>query len=174
MKTLMTLFLFGSLLSGSAAVAAPMWGEPKADHCVNIHERQYSSILWNLPWGTDWDKACYATPLPFAGNTYRARRCSWNAFQEWGEFDVPDASCMAYWGPLHDLGCRAQGKRYYVSYLQNLPQFLPALLCQEIPKLEGMGESLYLCNQSRDVPIGIYIYDEPGCLAPAEGVLPWE
>ena len=82
------------------------WGSFKRDHCIEgplpggIGKRQYSSILWDIPWGENWEAACRNTIAYVEGHYFRgATRCVNTGFNIWGEFDVPDQSCGYCWYP---------------------------------------------------------------------------
>jgi hypothetical protein len=70
------------------------WGPFQRDSCTRFGIRQWSSILWGLKWGEDWEDACADTPAYVEGHQFRgATRCVNNGFNIWGQFDVPDPSC---------------------------------------------------------------------------------
>src|SRR5687767_5648138 len=72
------------------------WGPVKKDECTAPGLRQVSSRLWNIPWGTSWDYACQNAPRNVMGIEFaRPDRCvDLGSSGEWGEWDVPDASCL--------------------------------------------------------------------------------
>jgi hypothetical protein len=89
-------------------VPASHWGEFKADHCRKMSDcnpdgscvgnglRQFSAILWDIPWGRSWEAECNETPPPAVinGVTFtKPSRCVNTGFNMWGEFDVPDSTC---------------------------------------------------------------------------------
>jgi len=89
-------------------VPASYWGEFQSDactkqsacdangNCVGNGLRQYSAILWGIPWGRSWEAECNETPPPAVinGVTYpKPSRCVNTGFNMWGQFDVPDSSC---------------------------------------------------------------------------------
>ncbi len=83
-------------LFASSANAGPYWGDFKADHCVCDGFRQYSAILWDIPWGTNWAQACYSTDAVINGHWFTgAARCNEIFWHQWGEFDVGDAACSS-------------------------------------------------------------------------------
>jgi hypothetical protein len=96
--------------------AAPRWGPVSREHCRTLSTRQYSSILWDIPWGSSWERACRETPITINGQEYRAARCVNNGFNIWGQFDVQDSSCdtssHSYNGPC---GTTQPGGRSCVS-----------------------------------------------------------
>lgn len=72
------------------AMGATHWGPFKRDHITTPGFRQYSSILWDIPWGQDWEDTCYAMPATINGIYFAApTRCVNNGMM-WGEFDVPE------------------------------------------------------------------------------------
>ncbi len=81
-------------------VPAQTWGSFKRDHCTKrgcwwaegpgCGRRQFSAILWDIPWGASWEEACATTP-GLEGRPPDRCKVSW--FHMWGEWDVPDPSC---------------------------------------------------------------------------------
>lgn len=91
------------------------WGTFQADRCVSIGVRQYSSILWNIPWGWDWGQACRTTPATINGVAFPgATRCVVAWGHEWGQFDVPDQSCP-HWGDIAPVCCDFRVARSYLD-----------------------------------------------------------
>ncbi|MFP1682162.1 hypothetical protein ACLD0W_06590 [Alloalcanivorax sp. C16-1] len=85
----------GALGGDMSAAGAMHWGPAKADMCKNNGRRQFSAVLWDIPWGKSWEDACWAMPNTINGHYFaRPNRCINNG-QMWGEWDVPDASCGA-------------------------------------------------------------------------------
>ncbi|MCA9682316.1 MAG: discoidin domain-containing protein [Myxococcales bacterium] len=81
-------------LASTDALAAPSWGEFKADHCIDSSHRQYSAILWDIPWGESWEVACALTPANILGYSFAGpENCVNTGFNMWGEFWVEDPSC---------------------------------------------------------------------------------
>ena len=98
------------------------WGSFRKDDCTYDCKRQYSSILWNIPWGQSWDTACKNTAATIEGNNFRgASRCV-NSWNEWGQFDVPDSSCCPRWGYFKQDGCTYNCKRQYSAILWDVPR----------------------------------------------------
>ena len=83
-------------LGGEIAAQGQMhWGPVKADMCKGSGKRQYSAVLWDIPWGKSWEDACWSMPISINGHYFaKPNRCINNG-QMWGEWDVPDASCGA-------------------------------------------------------------------------------
>jgi hypothetical protein len=89
-----SLFLFVT----ATPVSASRWGEFKADHCTGFGQRQYSAILWDIPWGRSWEAECANSGANIHGYDFdRPARCVNTVTNMWGEFDVPDDSCP-HWG----------------------------------------------------------------------------
>jgi hypothetical protein len=86
------------VLPGRAAISpAANWGSFRQEHCRD-GVRQYSAILWNIPWGASWERACWTTLGSPAGIPARPPdRCVNTGFNMWGQWDVPDRSCGG-WG----------------------------------------------------------------------------
>jgi hypothetical protein len=86
--------LVAALAAGPAAAGAPRWGDFKDDACRGDGLRQYSAILWDIPWGADWKDACERAGATLGEWRFeRPTRCVHTGNAMWGEFDVPDASC---------------------------------------------------------------------------------
>jgi hypothetical protein len=70
------------------------WGDFQKDNCSGNGLRQYSAILWGIPWGQSWEQTCMATPATINGiNFAHPARVSNTFVNIWGQFDVPDDSC---------------------------------------------------------------------------------
>ncbi|MCA9691802.1 MAG: discoidin domain-containing protein [Myxococcales bacterium] len=88
-----TILLAAALIS-SEALAAPSWGEFKADHCVNTELRQHSAILWDIPWGQSWEETCASMSATIEGFDFAGPdACVNTGLNMWGEFFVPDPTC---------------------------------------------------------------------------------
>ena len=107
------LFAFIVTLYATDSIAAgPFWLDParkgpgfKADHCIGIGLRQYSAILWDIPWGQSWENTCAATKATVNGQDFpKPSRCKNTAGHMWGEFDVKDESCPR-WGAWRKEAC---------------------------------------------------------------------
>ena len=92
-------------------VPAQRWGDFKADHCTKrgcwltegagCGRRQFSAILWDIPWGVSWYTACYSTPGLEGRPPDRCRRRFSIApfgYYIWGEWDIPDSRCDTEFG----------------------------------------------------------------------------
>ncbi len=66
------------------------WGPFKRDHVTKPGHRQYSAILWDIPWGQSWEDCCHAMPATINGIYFRAPDRCVNTGSMWGEFDVPE------------------------------------------------------------------------------------
>lgn len=78
-----------SLLANSG----PHWGNFQKDNQVKNGFRQYSSILWDIPWGQSWENTCANMPAIVRGHSFpHPTRCVNTGTNMWGEFDVPDTS----------------------------------------------------------------------------------
>lgn len=95
MKAYIRTFLSGLIFFGSASSAiAGNWDTPKKDSCKDVHTRQYSAIIRKKADKKDWTEACKTLPITIDGTEYRARKCTQLITGMWGEFDVPDLSCL--------------------------------------------------------------------------------
>jgi hypothetical protein len=138
------LFALVVTLFATDSTAAEMhWGDFKKDHCTSTGTRQYSAILWDIPWGQSWDDACKAKPATVKGHTFSApSRCK-NTGNMWGEFDVPDSSCGTKWGDWRKERCvsftqvngpNVLGYRQYASVLWDIPAGADWIgMCQKTP-----------------------------------------
>ena len=60
----MKLYIIATLLSIAAPTFADNWGDFQSDNCIGetfntgVGLRQYSSILWGIPWGQSWEDHC--------------------------------------------------------------------------------------------------------------------
>lgn len=71
----------------------PRWGDFQKDGQSKPGFRQYSSILWDIPWGVSWEQTCNNMPAVVRGHQFsRPTRCINNGINMWGEFDVPDST----------------------------------------------------------------------------------
>ena len=60
----MKLYIIATLLSIAAPTFADNWGDFQSDNCrgetfsTGVGLRQYSSVLWGIPWGQSWEDHC--------------------------------------------------------------------------------------------------------------------
>jgi hypothetical protein len=69
------------------------WGQLKFDHCTGRHKSQHSAILWDIPWGDDWEDCCQQVPYNRSGTFASGRtpdRCVHSGFHIWGQWDNYD------------------------------------------------------------------------------------
>jgi hypothetical protein len=106
-----------------SALAGQHWGGLQDKGCSGIAIRTYSSRLWDIPAGHNWTTACQGASETINGQTYASpTRCiDLGVGGEWGEWDIPDAACNAYWGGPQDDGCSSVGIRTYSARLWNIP-----------------------------------------------------
>lgn len=101
-----------TLCATDSIAAGPFWLDPlrkgpgfKKDQCIGIGQRQYSAILWDIPWGQSWENTCAAMPATVNGQFFPVpSRCKNTAGHMWGEFDVNDKSCPR-WGEWRKEEC---------------------------------------------------------------------
>jgi hypothetical protein len=59
------------VLASQAPAFAAVWGAFRDDGCKDVGNgvkvRVYKSILWDIPWGADWEIACANTPATLDG-----------------------------------------------------------------------------------------------------------
>jgi microsomal dipeptidase-like Zn-dependent dipeptidase len=73
------------------------WGPIQKNGCGGNGLRQVSARLMNIPVGTNWDFACRNAPRNVMGIDFpRPDRCvNLGLFGQYGEWDVPDTSCLS-------------------------------------------------------------------------------
>jgi hypothetical protein len=103
------------------------WGAFKKDACVAWGKRQYSSILWDIPWSQSWETACAGAAATIHGKHFaKPNRCVNADGHMWGEFMVDDASCKPHWGGFKDDGCvplsKFEKRRQYSAILWDIPK----------------------------------------------------
>ncbi|HKX29101.1 MAG TPA: RICIN domain-containing protein [Blastocatellia bacterium] len=96
---LLSIFLVSGL-STAARTQTPnpwKWTPLQKDGCVGPGLRQVSARLMNIPAGTSWDFACQNAPRNVMGIDFpRPDRCvNLGLFGEYGQWNVPDTSCLA-------------------------------------------------------------------------------
>jgi len=127
-----------SLAFASAAQAEVRWGDWKKDGCSKPGYRQYSSVLWDIPWGASWEMTCSKTGvtkntgkkgLPSGTSDRNApARCKNTLGKMWGEIDVKDDTCALSklapelkWGDFKKDHCMGEEVRQYSAQLLNAP-----------------------------------------------------
>lgn len=91
MHRLLAVPVLGVMLLLSSQALAVNWGALKDDGCKSTGFRQFSAILWNIPWGANWENACRETPVLDWGPP---TRCVNTGLNMWGEWDRPDPQCF--------------------------------------------------------------------------------
>jgi hypothetical protein len=101
----------------------PYWGSLQDNGCSSTGTHKFAARLWNIQPGQDWNAACQGTSITIQGQTYASpTRCiDQGVGGEWGEWDIPDSACKAYWGGLQDNGCSSAGIRTFAARLWNIP-----------------------------------------------------
>ena len=105
--------IFGLALAGIAlalpepAAAGSRWGNLSKENCVsnslstNGCFRRHNAILWDIPWGQNWEAACKNTPHPnpvFGLPRY----CTNNGLNMWGKWDFKnDPTCGSWCGTTY-------------------------------------------------------------------------
>lgn len=109
------------LLFTTTAVNSIRWGSFQRDRCTYNCKRQYSSVLKDIPRGTDGNTACKNTPANINGNLFSgANRCTVSWWRQWGQFDVRDDSCCPYWGSFQKDRCTSNCQRQFSAILWNI------------------------------------------------------
>jgi hypothetical protein len=75
----------------SANALAANWGPLQDDGCHGTGLRQFSSVLWNIPVGSNWEAACAATSHMEWGPPTRC--VNQNGIKMWGQWDRSDGAC---------------------------------------------------------------------------------
>lgn len=71
----------------------PRWGDFQKDGKSKPGFRQYSAILWDIPWGVSWEDTISNMPAVVRGHHFaRPTRYVNNKLNIWGQFDVPDTT----------------------------------------------------------------------------------
>ena len=113
-----------------SASAEQRWGDFKKDQCTALGVRQYSAVLWDIPWGKSWEEACKNMPATIEGQSFASPLRCRNTGQMWGEFEASDPSCAPRWGDWHKETCVAFsaadkpasfGFRRYAAILWDIP-----------------------------------------------------
>ena len=92
MSKMVNIPLLGAILLLSSQALAVNWGSLKDDGCKSTGFRQFSAILWNIPWGANWESACASTPVLDWGTPTRCKND--RGMNMWGEWDRPDSQCF--------------------------------------------------------------------------------
>lgn len=107
--------------------SCPHWGAILPRKCTAIGFRQFASVLEDIPDGVDWQATCEATPATVNDTKLdRPTRCRKTdlagiGLAMWGEFNVPDTSCMPVWKPYQKKECTGLITRQYSSRLDRIP-----------------------------------------------------
>lgn len=163
-------FVLAVVILSPVAAQAERWGDFQKEACVAIGKRQYSSRLWDIPWGKSWEEACKNMPapttingIPFSGQ----KRCVKDAFSTgiWGQFDVPDPSCP-HWGPFtNECAKDKDNVRYYYAALMDIPSGISwEQTCQNFPaNVAGRHfDKPAFCVTQAHV-YGYFAVDDPAC-----------
>jgi len=104
------------------------WDTFKADQCVAVGVRQYSSQLI-VPDGLSWEVSCETIAASIQRQAFtKPDRCKNEGLGGmWGEFDVKDDSCLPAWNPFKEDQCVNLDKRQYSAQL-----IVPAGLSWEV------------------------------------------
>jgi hypothetical protein len=112
------LALAGIVALPNAAVAEDChgshWGEVTPKGCSNACEREYSGILWDIPWGSRWEICCRQTAHPSLGLPHHCE----HGGGIWGVWLRKDKSCP---GPCPPPSC-PKGKKWCEARGECLPE----------------------------------------------------
>ena len=96
-KSFLAAGMLSVVLMNSAIAQAAYWGDLRDNGCKENGEKfhSYSAILWDIPWGASWEKACANTPLSVGGYYFsHPSECVKTDFSKmWGVFYFPDDTC---------------------------------------------------------------------------------
>ncbi|RKG79393.1 hypothetical protein D7V88_28725 [Corallococcus terminator] len=108
----------------------PTWGSFKKDDCRGPGIRQKSSVLHDIK-DLSWEAACEQMPATIDGFAFvRPSRCKNVKINEWGEFDVPDNTCLS------STACAADCKAKKVNAVLGAPKGVTAsksMYCNDGP-----------------------------------------
>lgn len=111
----------GLLFLWSSVSYADRWGEFSKGGCISFGKRQHSAVLWDIPFGQSWEDHCRRMAATINGHAFSApARCVNTRINIWGEFDVPDDTCLPHWGSFKSE-CKKINLRKYSSVLWELP-----------------------------------------------------
>lgn len=84
----------------SNAQADPRWGDITAKRCMpspvgSPGTREWSGVLWDIPFGHSWEEACKNTPASVSGDPSRPPDKCVTGTNEWGVWYRADSACMA-------------------------------------------------------------------------------
>lgn len=134
----------------STASAQEHWGGFSAGDCTGNGLRQFSAILWDIPWGQSWEQACAQMPADINGHHFDAPARCVTTTNEWGQFDVPDPSCASF------NGCVGQVGAYDICGDESNPQQKccpPGYSCQAVGPYTGPSGGLtttdHYCTQGQ-------------------------
>ena len=151
------------------ASCSPKWGTFKQDQCTSIGKRQFSSILRNIPPNTKWEAACAQMPADIKGHHFNAPARCVTTTNEWGQFDVPDASCP-HWGAFKKDACSLVGKRQFSAILNDVPAGMSwETVCKSTgATIQGKAfSSPARCSNQGTAMWGEFDVADASCTAPA-------
>ncbi|KAB8029861.1 hypothetical protein [Fluviispira multicolorata] len=87
--------VFTSMFMQFTVANAANWGSFSKYGCYSRGQAKMAAILWNIPWGHDWETACAAQPAYINGYYFaHPKACrNHNGVNMWGEWSVPDNTC---------------------------------------------------------------------------------
>jgi hypothetical protein len=92
LSKLPVVLIFGAILLLSSQALASNWDPNYQDNgCITTGVRKYSSRLWNIPWGADWELACANKSWGGWGKPTLCRNMG--ASGMWGVWHIQDPSC---------------------------------------------------------------------------------
>lgn len=86
-------FAMSTLASASHAFSAPIqvgnWGSFSKYGCYDSEHAKYAAVLWDIPWGVDWEESCASRTAVVNGQFFdHPTACRNHDNHMWGEFKV--------------------------------------------------------------------------------------
>jgi hypothetical protein len=112
---------FATMLASTEAFAAVHWGSVSNNGCTQLNKRTFAAQLLDIPWGQDWNTACFNTAAVINGQFFaHPTRCNNMFFGEWGEWDVTDTACP-HWSAIAQNECTNINVRKFSAQLLDIP-----------------------------------------------------
>ena len=100
----------------------PRFDVVQKNECTSRGLRRYSAQILDVMPGQSAQDACKMTAMQIGLNVFNTpARCVSTDFGTWGEFNVPDASCVPKWSAVQDNGCVAKNVRKYSAQVLDVP-----------------------------------------------------
>jgi hypothetical protein len=146
-------------LAASAAHAGQHWGAPSRS-CRGEGVLQLSSVLWDIPWGKNWQEACHETGAAWAGGR-PPDRCPQVVFQ-YGEWDTFGCDRYLEYRVCNGLTCTQRICRYATGSVYHNTYACPFVLG---PVCSSPGPSSATVQFLMDPPAHLVGEQQWGCVA---------